>query len=62
MTELEKFRQAVETHIIRTGISPTTFGLRYAGEPLFVFQLRKGREPRTAKRRQVLENMKRKKK
>lgn len=54
MTEIEKFRIEVERFISDRGISPTQFGKEYAGDPLFVFQLRKGREPRTDTRQRIL--------
>lgn len=58
MTEVEKFRTEVETFIARHGMKPTRFGKDFAGDPLFVFQLRKGREPRTDTRQKVLAAMK----
>lgn len=54
MTELERFRDTIETFIASKEMSPTRFGREYAGDPLFVFQLRKGREPRTDTRQKVL--------
>jgi len=54
MTEIERFRDAVERHIEATGISPTKFGRVFASDPLFVFQLREGREPRSDTRQRVL--------
>lgn len=35
----------------------TRFGKDFAGDPLFVFQLRKGREPRTDTRQRIVEAM-----
>lgn len=57
MTEIEKFRNEVEGFIAQLGLSPTRFGREYAGDPLFVFELRKGREPRTDTRAKVLAAM-----
>lgn len=54
MTDLEHFQQAVEQFIADNAMTPTEFGKQFAGDPLFVFQLRKGREPRTATRQRVL--------
>ncbi|TPM39344.1 hypothetical protein FJ951_26925 [Mesorhizobium sp. B2-2-3] len=54
MTDLERFQQIVEQFIADRAMSPTEFGKQFAGDPLFVFQLRKGREPRTATRQRVL--------
>ena len=54
MTELERFRHTVEKFIADSGISPTQFGRDYAGDPLFVFDLRQGREPRSKTRSRIL--------
>lgn len=54
---LEQFRVKVEEYLATAGISPTAFGRRFAGDPLFVFQLREGREPREATRERVLAGM-----
>lgn len=57
MTEIEKFRAAVEAFLAQHGMTPTRFGKEFAGDPLFVFQLRNGREPRTDTRQRVLSAM-----
>lgn len=57
MTEIERFRTDVENYISRHKLSPTRFGKELAGDPLFVFQLRRGREPRTETRQKVLKAM-----
>ena len=54
MTELDIFRNAVEAFISENEWTPSRFGKMAAGDPLFVFQLRDGREPRTATRQRVL--------
>lgn len=54
---LEEFKKAVEGYISKHGITPTAFGKQFAGDPLFVFQLRDGREPRTATRTKILAAM-----
>lgn len=54
MSEIEAFRKTVEAYIASKKITATRFGKDFAGDPLFVFQLRKGREPRTATRTKVL--------
>ena len=54
---LAEFVETVEAHIANTGMTPTSFGRKYAGDPLFVFQLREGREPREATRTKVIEGM-----
>lgn len=54
---LEQFRSQVEEYLTRARMSPTAFGKQFAGDPLFVFQLRTGREPREATREKVLAAM-----
>lgn len=54
MTEIEYFRARVESFIVATGMTPTRFGKEFAGDPRFVFQLREGREPRTAIRHRIM--------
>ena len=57
MSDIETFRAKVEGYIEGRGISPTQFGKRFAGDPLFVFQLRNGREPRFSTRQRILSAM-----
>ena len=57
MNEIEIFRQNIEQFIVAEGISATNFGRKFANDPLFVFQIREGREPRVKSRLRVLENM-----
>jgi homoserine dehydrogenase len=54
---LEQFRARVEEYLDKHDMTPTAFGKRFAGDPLFVFQLRTGREPREATRDRVLSAM-----
>ena len=54
MTEIEIFRAEVERFISANDWTPTRFGKEFAGDPLFVFQLREGREPRTDTRQRIL--------
>ena len=54
MTELERFRETVERFITDNSLTATQFGREYVGDPLFVFQLREGREPRSTTRDRVL--------
>lgn len=54
---LEQFKSAVEAFLAKSGMTATAFGKRFAGDPLFVFQLRDGREPREATREKVLAAM-----
>lgn len=46
MDELQRFLADVEAHLVETGLTPTAFGTKAAGDPNFVFDLRAGREPR----------------
>ncbi|MBX8811184.1 hypothetical protein HBA91_00925 [Ochrobactrum sp. MR34] len=57
MNEIETFRKNIEQFIASEGISATKFGRKFANDPLFVFQIREGREPRVKTRLRVLENM-----
>ncbi len=58
MSELDEFKTTIEKFIEKTSMTPTQFGKRFASDPLFVFQLRAGREPRTSTRKKVLEALK----
>lgn len=44
----------VERHLRSTAKAPSRFGREVAGDPRFVFDLRRGREPRAATRAKVL--------
>ena len=44
----------VERHLRSEAVAPSRFGRDVAGDPRFVFDLRKGREPRAATRARVL--------
>jgi homoserine dehydrogenase len=57
MSDMQSFRQAVETFIASRGWTPTRFGRQIAGDPLFVFDLREGREPRSDTRTRILKAM-----
>ncbi|MCZ4089357.1 hypothetical protein [Sinorhizobium psoraleae] len=57
MSEIDAFKSTVETFIAERNLTPTYFGKQFAGDPLFVFQLREGREPRMQTRRRILEAM-----
>lgn len=46
MSDLDRFISDVEAYLSKEKIKPTAFGLRAAGDPNFVFDLRTGREPR----------------
>jgi homoserine dehydrogenase len=57
MSDIDSFRQAVETFIAQRGWTATRFGRTIAGDPLFVFDLREGREPRSDTRTRILKAM-----
>lgn len=57
MTDLERFVTEVEAYIAAHRMTPTQFGMMFAGDPKFVFDLRAGREPRTATRQRILDAM-----
>jgi len=57
MSDIASFRQSVETFITARGWTPTRFGRTVAGDPLFVFDLREGREPRSDTRARILKAM-----
>jgi hypothetical protein len=44
----------VERHLRRQAVAPSRFGREVAGDPRFVFDLRRGREPRPETARKVL--------
>lgn len=52
MIEPHAFAAKVEAFLSQTGTPPTRFGKEAVGDPSFVFDLRRGREPgyRTARR------------
>jgi homoserine dehydrogenase len=57
MSDIQSFRQSVEAFIAARGWTPTRFGRTIAGDPLFVFDLREGREPRSDTRTRILKAM-----
>ena len=57
MSDIASFRQSVESFISARGWTPTRFGRTVAGDPLFVFDLREGREPRSDTRARILKAM-----
>ena len=57
MSDIASFRQSVESFIATRGWTPTRFGRTVAGDPLFVFDLREGREPRSDTRARILKAM-----
>lgn len=57
MNEIDVFKAEVEAFINAREMTPTQFGRQFAGDPLFVFQLRDGREPRTQTRQRILDAM-----
>ena len=57
MSDIQSFRQSVESFIAARGWTATRFGRVIAGDPLFVFDLREGREPRSETRQRILKAM-----
>jgi homoserine dehydrogenase len=57
MSDIQSFRQSIEAFIAARGWTPTRFGRAIAGDPLFVFDLREGREPRSDTRARILKAM-----
>jgi homoserine dehydrogenase len=57
MSDIQSFREAVEAFISSRGWTATRFGRQMAGDPLFVFDLREGREPRSDTRARILKAM-----
>jgi homoserine dehydrogenase len=57
MSDIQSFRDAIEAFISARGWTPTRFGRQMAGDPLFVFDLREGREPRSETRQRILKAM-----
>jgi homoserine dehydrogenase len=57
MSDIQSFRQSIEAFIAARGWTPTRFGRAIAGDPLFVFDLREGREPRSDTRNRILKAM-----
>ena len=51
--------RTVEKHLGKKGITAARFGRDALGDPCFVFQLRRGREPRRETVQKVLAYMKR---
>ena len=57
MSEVNAFLAQIEEFIQEQNMTATEFGRRCAGDPLFVFQIRNGREPRAKTRERVLATM-----
>ena len=57
MSDIQSFRYAIEGFIAARGWTATRFGRQMAGDPLFVFDLREGREPRSDTRTRILKAM-----
>ncbi len=58
MSDIETFKASVEDFIAQRNWTPTRFGRDIAGDPLFVFDLRDGREPRSETRQRIARAMK----
>lgn len=59
MTPHDALKAEIERYLAITGMSPTRFGILAAKDPKLVFDLRTGREPRSATVRRVTEFMSR---
>src|SRR3954470_4700882 len=57
MSDIQSFRDAIEAFIATRAAPPPRFGRQMAGDPLFVFDLREGREPRSDTRTRILKAM-----
>lgn len=50
MDQVTELLTQIEAFLAESGMAPSAFGRDAMGDPLFVFQLRDGREPRRATR------------
>ncbi len=57
MSDMKQFIDAIEAFLSKHDWTPTRFGREIAGDPLFVFDLREGREPRSETRNKILKSM-----
>lgn len=57
MTSPEELLALIERHLEGTGETARSFGLRAAGDPNFVSDLRTGREPRRATVEKIMDAM-----
>lgn len=57
MSDVAKFKAAVEKFLTDHNVSPSSFGTKVAGDPQFVFDLREGREPRSDTRSRIQKAM-----
>ncbi len=57
MNDIDSFKASIETFISERDWTPTRFGREIAGDPLFVFDLREGREPRSETRQRITRAM-----
>ena len=53
----ETLNDEIDRFLAKTGMKPTRFGILAANDPRLVFDLRAGREPRSATMRRVTEFM-----
>ncbi|MGD8326795.1 MAG: hypothetical protein PVF65_07765 [Sphingomonadales bacterium] len=51
--------RSVEQHLALTGMSPSGFGRKIAGDPRLVFDLRKGRKPKEEMKNKLIEETRR---
>ncbi len=57
MSDIKAFIKEIDAFLQKYGWTPTRFGREIAGDPLFVFDLREGREPRSETRLRILKIM-----
>ena len=57
VTDVETFKKKIEDFLTVNDMTPTQFGKQFAGDPLFVFQIRDGREPRSQNRQKIMAAM-----
>ncbi len=57
MSDIKIFINEIEAFLKKNNWTPTRFGREIAGDPLFVFDLREGREPRSETRNKILKIM-----
>ncbi len=53
VSDIEAFKAKIEDFLTAHDMNPTQFGKLFANDPLFVFQIRDGREPRSQTRQKI---------
>lgn len=57
VSDIEAFKAKIEDFLTAHDMNPTQFGKLFANDPLFVFQIRDGREPRSQTRQKIASAM-----